>query len=67
MRPLAVPVAEACAMIGVGRTRLYEEIAAGRLVPRKSGRRTLFLTEDLERYVRSLPVAGTAQEGASDA
>lgn len=63
MRPLAVPVAEACVMIGVGRTRLYEEIA----VPRKSGRRTLFLTEDLERYVRSLPVAGTAQEGASDA
>lgn len=65
MRPIAVTVSEAIALTGIGRTTLYREINAGRLKPRKSGRRTLFLVADLEAYVQALPLA--ANEGAGGA
>lgn len=41
---------------GIGRTQLYELFKEGKLTPRKSGRRTLVLADELDAYVRSLPV-----------
>lgn len=42
-------------MTGLGRTTLYKLFDEGKLTPRKHGKRTLILVEELERYVRSLP------------
>ena len=41
---------------GFGHTKIYEEIAAGRLIARKAGRRTFFLPEDVEAWLRAMPV-----------
>jgi hypothetical protein len=34
---------------------LYREIAAGRLIARKQGRRTIILDDDLRTFLASLP------------
>ena len=47
-----------CHAYQIGRTRIYEEIAAGRLRVRKVGRRTLILVEDAEEWAQSLPTFG---------
>jgi excisionase family DNA binding protein len=39
---------------GLGRSRIYEEIAAGRLRIVKSGRRTLVTVEALQAFVKLL-------------
>ena len=52
---LAHTIAEACARSGIGRTAIYELINTGQLPARKRGRRTLILTEDLQRCLQSLP------------
>jgi hypothetical protein len=57
MPKLSVTIAEAVEMTGIGRTSLYKLFAEKRLTPRKNGKRTLILVEDLERVVKSLPEA----------
>ena len=64
-------IAEACVVSGLGRTRLYEEIACGRLDARKLGSKTVITAESLRKYTESLPPATInvkprwpAQEGA---
>lgn len=44
---------------GVGKTKLYEEVSAGRLTARKFGTRTLFLAEDVDRWVKTWPICHT--------
>jgi len=51
---LAFSIAEARQATGLGRSRLYEEIAAGRLRVAKSGRRTLVTLEALKAFLRLL-------------
>ncbi len=53
---LAFTPSEAAAAAGIGRTYLFEEIRNRRLVARKAGRRTLIEAEELQRWIRSLPV-----------
>lgn len=55
MTKMAVGIPEAAQMIGLGRSSIYKLFDEGKLIPRKSGKRTLILVEDLERYVKSLP------------
>lgn len=57
MTKMAVGIPEAAQMIGLGRSSIYKLFDEGKLTPRKSGRRTLILVEDLKRYVESLPMA----------
>lgn len=53
--PLLVTIADACRMLGVGRTYLYQHIIApGRVRVVKLGRATRVPVADLERYVASL-------------
>lgn len=54
---IAVGIPEAAAMIGIGRSSLYVLFREKKITPRKSGKRTLVLVEDLRRYVENLPVA----------
>lgn len=44
-----------CDKYGIGRTKAYEEINAGRLKARKCGRRTIILEDDAENWLDSLP------------
>ena len=48
-------VTEACAVSGIGKTKLYEAISAGQLKARKCGKRTIILRDDLLRFLTSLP------------
>ena len=50
-------IAEACAVAGIGRTKIYEAIAAGSLRARKCGSRTLILRDELRAFLASLPGA----------
>ena len=57
-RRLSYSVQEAAEVTGVGRSLLYEEIAAGHLVARKVGsKRTVILAADLEAWLNALPIA----------
>lgn len=58
MTKLAVSIPEAVQMVGIGRTSLYALFREGKLTPRKSGKRTLILVEELESFIKSLPAGG---------
>jgi excisionase family DNA binding protein len=49
-------VLEACRVAGIGRTKIYEAIAAGSLKARKFGKRTIILRTDLQDFLLGLPV-----------
>jgi excisionase family DNA binding protein len=53
---LAFTPSEAATAAGIGRTYLFEEIRNRRLVARKAGRRTLIEADELQRWLKSLPV-----------
>lgn len=48
---LAHTIPQACEIANLGRTKLYEEIAASRLRIVKFGRRTLIRDEELRRWL----------------
>jgi excisionase family DNA binding protein len=50
-------ILEACAVAGIGRTKIYQAITDGTLKARKCGKRTLILREELSRFLTSLPDA----------
>jgi excisionase family DNA binding protein len=50
-------VAEACAIAGVGRTKIYEAISSGALKARKFGKRRIILRSDLHAFLVALPAA----------
>ena len=57
MSKISYTIPEACEFTGLGRSSIYRLIEAGTLTPRKAGRRTLILREELEAYIRSLPTS----------
>jgi excisionase family DNA binding protein len=50
-------IAEACAIAGNGRTKIYQAISDGSLKARKCGKRTLVLRQDLREFLAALPGA----------
>jgi len=56
--PVAFSPKQFEAAFGIGHTKLYEEIKAGRLIARKLGKRTLILAQDAEAWACALPRAG---------
>lgn len=52
---IAFSVNEAAEAVGIGLTKLNEEIVSGRLVARKLGKRTLIAVADLENWFATLP------------
>jgi len=55
--PLAYTVGNAVKVSGLARSRLYEEMRAGRIEARKAGRRTLILASSLAAFLAALPRA----------
>lgn len=51
MQPLAISVADAAQMIGLGKTRTWALIASGELATVKIGRRTLVKVDSLRSLV----------------
>jgi excisionase family DNA binding protein len=54
MEPLAHRIPEAAQRLGIGRTKLLEEVAAGRLEVVRVGRRVLITEGALRRYIAVL-------------
>ncbi len=57
---MAYDVAGAARAMGVGKNKVYEEIAAGRLEARKMGRRTVITRAAIEVWFGRLPRFSTA-------
>lgn len=51
LEPLAYSISEACRVSSLGRTRLYQLIAEGRLEARKIGKRTLVPAASLRALI----------------
>jgi hypothetical protein len=51
----AMTVSEFCRWASIGRTKLYAEIKAGRIKPRKIGAKTVILRSEGEAWLSSLP------------
>jgi excisionase family DNA binding protein len=56
LRREGLSVVEACRIAGIGRTKVYEAIADGRLKARKFGKRTIILRSELQDFLAALPV-----------
>ena len=52
---ISVTINGASEITGIGRTSLYKLMQSGKLKPRKLGKRTLLLVEDLNTLVKNLP------------
>lgn len=54
---LAYTIREFCGAVGIGVTKFYDEVNAGRITIKKCGKRSLVTAAEAERYVASLPEA----------
>ena len=52
---LAYSIPRLASLVGTGRSTLYGEIAAGRLVASKVGRRTIITRENVKAWLLALP------------
>lgn len=58
IEPICVKVNDAARMIGVGRTKLYEMIAAGEVVVVKLGKSTRVTTASLRELIKRQDMSG---------
>jgi len=65
--PLLVPIEVARRLLGIGRTKTYELIAAGELIARKLGAKTLIEVESIRRCAASLPTVKSRPVSADGA
>jgi hypothetical protein len=56
--PAFAPIADTCRITGLGRSSLYEAMAAGHVRAVKNGKRTLVDIDHALHYVRNLPAFG---------
>ena len=61
---LAYTIDETCETTGFGRTRVYAEIAAGRLTTFKVGRRRMVTSRALSEWIDELERTGSAKAAA---
>jgi hypothetical protein len=54
LQKLAYSINETLAVVPFSRAYIYQQIAAGRLKVRKSGRRTIVMADDLRQWLDSL-------------
>jgi hypothetical protein len=61
---ISCTIPEACAATGLGRTKMYEEIGAGRVHVRKFGTRTLIVVASLVALIDPGPNAAATSSGS---
>ena len=66
MSAFAYSITDAVRVSGIGRTKLFAEIAAGRLPARKFGSRTLILATDLQAFLERLPRCPSTRVSVDD-
>jgi len=54
MQNMSYTIKEASSQLGIGTTRVYEEVRSGRLKAKKFGRRTLIPRTSLEEWINNL-------------
>jgi hypothetical protein len=59
---LALSIPDLMEASGLGRTFIYEEIKAGRLIVRKAGRRSIVLSHDARNWLASLPMLSDGKQ-----
>lgn len=64
MNALLISIPEALARTGIGRSFLYERLAAGEIRSVKAGRRRLVDVVSLEQWAKSLPAEPLKQYAA---
>jgi len=57
MLPFAISMEDAPRLLGVSRSHIYRLSKKGLVVLKKSGRKTLILTDSMILYLQSLPLA----------
>jgi excisionase family DNA binding protein len=65
MDQILLTIADACRALGVGRSKLYELIAAGELSVRKCGRKSLILRTEVVALADRLPVVPRRPAGVA--
>lgn len=55
LQPQAYSIQDTCTILGIGKTKLYEEINAGRIPAKKYGRKTLIPASSLDQWIAQLP------------
>jgi excisionase family DNA binding protein len=65
MEPIFLPIPDACRVLGVGRSKLYELIAVGDISIRKIGRKTLVPCEELTSFAARLAGGGGSKTEAA--
>lgn len=60
--PIACSPMEFCHAVGIGKTRFYAQVKAGKIKILKDGRKTLVLITELEAYLRGLSEPRVDQE-----
>jgi excisionase family DNA binding protein len=63
--PIAYPIEEIPAVVGVPRTKIFQAIRERRLTARKVGRSTIITHDDLMAWLNSLPTKGKAETQAA--
>ena len=51
----ALTIMEFATRYSIGRSKIYEEAAAGRITLRKAGKKTLITVDDAEQWLANLP------------
>ncbi len=59
-------IKEFCDLVGIGRSRVYEEIRLGRIRALKAGRRTLIPNTEIAAWLSRLPPTSAPADGADD-
>ncbi|CAM5774925.1 hypothetical protein LMIY3S_04766 [Labrys miyagiensis] len=63
---VGISITEACYISGVGKSYLYEQIAAGNLPARKIGRRSIILRDDFMRWIEGCPLISPKKGAAHE-
>ena len=52
---MLLTITETCALLKIGRTRLYRLLSDNQINARKNGKKTLIEKSELERWISTLP------------
>lgn len=64
--PPCLSISETCALLGLGRTKLYQIIGSGTLPAKKIGKRTVIIRDDLDAFLSNLQSYSPENKGGKN-